>query len=53
MANLFHSLIIKLDSEDSSWRLTEGLVNVPVVLPPASYVFWEPLACVGCQLTGD
>lgn len=37
MVKVFHFLMIKLDSEDSAWRIGEGTVNMPIVLPPTSY----------------
>lgn len=53
MAQVFRFLMIKLDSEDSAWRIGEGMVNMPIILPPTSYVLQEPLVCVGWQLTHD
>lgn len=39
MAKVFHFLMIKLDSGDGAWTLGEGVVSMPMILAPTSYVF--------------
>lgn len=50
MSKVFHFLMIKLDSGNQARTLGEGVVNMPIILAPAFYVFREPLGCAELQL---
>lgn len=47
MVKVFYFLMIKFESEDSVWRLGEGMVNMFIILFLILYVLREFLVCVG------